>query len=211
MRSFYKFLKTLNRFLELHQRAPFDLLVSQFHQHSALNFHSIDWHLLHQVPVTTLLVHQAQSLTKMQVLIALDTYDAQHQARNLAIMAQAKMLQDLYQAQLTLCHAYPSLAGYTGLGIEPDPLLTQAAQNAIADAHKESCLAFAGAHGINKESVVIREGNAYQVVSELLANNDFDLLMVGGQNGKGLPGELFYHSFEALNDKRPVNLWVEKL
>ena len=195
--------------LEQHQRAPFDLLVSQFHPHTALLFHSLDWHLLHQVPVTTLMVHQAQSLSKMRVLIALDTHDAQHNERNQAIMAQAKMLQQHYQAQLTVCHAYPSLASYTGLGMEPDPMLTQAAQTAIAEAHKESCLAFTQAYDI--DSVIVREGSAYFVVTELLANNDFDLLMVGGQHGKGLPGELFYHSFETINDKRPVNLWVQKV
>jgi universal stress protein E len=195
--------------LELHKRAPFDLLVSQFHQHSVLNFHSLDWHLLHEVPVTTLMVHQAQSLSQMRVLIALDTQDAQHKTCNQAIMAHAKLLQENYQAQLTVCHAYPSLAGYTGLGMEPDPLLTQAAQTAIAEAHKENCLAFTQAYDI--ESVIVREGSAHYVVTELLANNDFDLLMVGGQQGKGLPGELFYHSYESLNDKRPVNLWVQKI
>lgn len=195
--------------LALHKRAPFDLLVSQFHQHALLSFHSLDWHLLHQVPVTTLMVHQAQSLRQMRVLIALDTQDPQHEQRNQAIMAHAKILQEKYQAQLTVCHAYPSLAGYTGLGMEPDPILTQAAQSAIAEAHKEKCLAFTQDYNI--ELVIVREGSAYQVVTELLANNDFDLLMVGGQQGKGLPGELFYHSFETINDKRPVNLWVQKV
>jgi universal stress protein E len=197
--------------LELHQRQPFDLLVSQFHQHSALNFHSIDWHLLHQVPVSTLLVHHAESLEKMNILIALDTQDTQHQARNQAIMSQAKKLQALYQAQLTLCHAYPSLASYNSFAIEPDPELTQAAQQAIADAHQQTCLAFANSFGLTAESVILREGNAYQVVTEVLAENQYDLLMVGGQQGKGLPGELFYHSFEGLNQKQAVNLWVEKV
>jgi universal stress protein E len=175
-------------------------------------FTGSDWHLIRDCPAPLLLVKDPARLASPKVLVCVDpqhlhdkpaTLD--HQLLGTAALLKAKLGADVHALHV-FALPYPVAvigdAYVAAASMVPDDQTLEAANQSLRE--------LLAAHGVGPDRAHLRVGvPAQDIVSETLAL-DIDILVMGAVSRRRLERWFVGNTAEAVLDRVPCNVWVEK-
>ena len=162
----------------------FDLVVKGTHQHDTLKsviFTPTDWHLIRKCPAPVLLVKEKEWPAKGNILAAVNAVseNEQHLELNKRIINDARFICDLANATLNLVNAY---------------------NESVKKHHFESTLSLAEGFDIDKAHCHIEEGLPEDVIPDVAARLNSELVVIGTVGRTGLSAALVGNTAEHVID-----------
>lgn len=181
----------------------YDLVVKGTHQHDTLKsviFTPTDWHLIRKCPSPVLLVKDKSWPEQGNILAAVNAVSEndQHLALNHRIINDARYICDLANAQLNLVNAYPATP--VNISIEIPEFNPGVYNESVKQHHFEATLALAGEHKIAKQHCFIEEGLPEDVIPEVAARLNSELVVIGTVGRTGFSAALVGNTAEHVID-----------
>jgi len=175
-------------------------------------FTGSDWHLIRDCPVPLLLVKDPSRLSKPRILVCVDPQHLHDKPAALdhQLLASASLLNERLGGETHALHVFalPHPIAVVGdayvasAGMVPDDATLEAAN---ASLHQ-----LLAAHPAVRQHAHLRVGvPAQDIVSEALAL-DVDLVVMGAVSRRRLERWFIGNTAEAVLDRLPCNVWVEK-
>ena len=160
-----------------------------------------DWNLLRQCRVPVLLVRHDRSYKNSVMLAAVnaDPDDRHHNQLNQAILQNACISAEVYDAELHLATAHPT----TMLAIQDQGDGTTDKDRYLAHSQE-----YANNYGIKAKDIHVRPGPAESLIPNLARELQADLLIVGTQARTGLPAVALGNTAEQLISEIDTDLLV---
>lgn len=174
-----------------------DLLVRNAHTDEAadLIFGSVDLRLMRNCPCPVWLVRAGHHGNYNRVLAAVDCQpNPQSEAMNARIMEMSASLASSHECQLHVVSAWQGLDDFDSEWGDWEPPSNRLVEDAARDAvHR---LASKCKREIPKDRIHVKRGNAGETVSEVAAEIDADLVVMGTLARSGIPGLLIGNTAE---------------
>lgn len=160
-----------------------------------------DWNLLRRCRVPVLLVRHDRSYdhSVMLATINADPDDNHHHQLNQAILQNACISAEVYNAELHLATAHPT----TMLAIQD-----KGDGTTDKDRYLKNCQEYAGNYGVSQKDIHIRPGPAESMIPGLTRELQVDLLIMGTQARTGLPAVALGNTAEQLISDIDTDLLV---
>jgi len=198
--------------IESARNNDYDLVIKSTQKHGLIDrlFSHSDWNLMRHCPAPVMMVKSAGSWKHNRILASIDatSSDKGHALINDNILSYAEHLADHFETDLHIANAYPMVA--VALAMVPEVTPPDDIQNYITDQHKEATARWAEKFNIADDHVHVLEGDAEQVVPDIAAKIEADLVVVGTIGREGLSGILIGNTAEALVDKLSCDILVIK-
>lgn len=192
-----------------------DLVMKQSEHHNRIErtlFTGSDWHLIRDCPVPLLLVKEPGRLEKPRVLVCVDPQHLHDKPAALdhQLLRSASLLRDRLGADVHALHVFalPHPVAVIGdayvaaASIVPDDATIESANRALRE--------LAGEYGLGGEHTHLRIGVPAQDIVAGAAGLNVDLVMMGAVSRRRLERWLIGNTAEAVLDRLPCNVWVEK-
>lgn len=181
----------------------FDLVVKGTHQHDTLKsviFTPTDWHLIRKCPAPVLLVKEKEWPAKGNILAAVNAVseNEQHLELNKRIINDARFICDLANATLNLVNAYPATP--VNIAIEIPEFNPGVYNESVKKHHFESTLSLAEGFDIDKAHCHIEEGLPEDVIPDVAARLNSELVVIGTVGRTGLSAALVGNTAEHVID-----------
>lgn len=181
----------------------FDLVVKGTHQHDTLKsviFTPTDWHLIRKCPAPVLLVKEHAWPAQGNILAAVNAVseNEQHLALNNRIIKDAQFLCELANAKLNLVNAYPATP--VNIAIEIPEFNPSVYNESVKKHHLESTYELADKHQIAHQNCVIEEGLPEDVIPDVAARLNSELVVIGTVGRTGLSAALVGNTAEHVID-----------
>lgn len=181
----------------------FDLVVKGTHQHDTLKsviFTPTDWHLIRKCPSPVLLVKEHAWPAQGNILAAVNAVseNEQHLALNDRIIKDAKFLCELANAKLNLVNAYPATP--VNIAIEIPEFNPSVYNESVKKHHLESTYELADKHQIAHQNCAIEEGLPEDVIPDVAARLNSELVVIGTVGRTGLSAALVGNTAEHVID-----------
>jgi universal stress protein E len=175
-------------------------------------FTGSDWHLIRDCPVPLLLVKDPSRLSKPRILVCVDPQHMHDKPAALdhQLLASASLLNERLGGEMHALHVFalPHPIAVVGdayvasAGMVPDDATLEAANASLRD--------LLSAHPAVRAHAHLRVGvPAQDIVSEALSL-DVDLVVMGAVSRRRLERWFIGNTAEAVLDRLPCNVWVEK-
>ncbi len=181
----------------------FDLVVKGTHQHDTLKsviFTPTDWHLIRKCPAPVLLVKEKEWPAKGNILAAVNAVseNEQHLELNKRIINDARFICDLANATLNLVNAYPATP--VNIAIEIPEFNPGVYNESVKKHHFESTLSLAEGFEIDQAHCHIEEGLPEDVIPDVAARLNSELVVIGTVGRTGLSAALVGNTAEHVID-----------
>ncbi|WP_394191313.1 universal stress protein UspE [Pseudoalteromonas atlantica] len=181
----------------------FDLVVKGTHQHDTLKsviFTPTDWHLIRKCPAPVLLVKEHAWPERGNILAAVNSVseNEQHLALNNRIIKDAQFLCELANAKLSLVNAYPATP--VNIAIEIPEFNPSIYNESVKKHHVESTHELASKHQIAQQDCAIEEGLPEDVIPDVAARLNSELVVIGTVGRTGLSAALVGNTAEHVID-----------
>ncbi|MGS0535472.1 universal stress protein UspE [Pseudoalteromonas sp. SaAl2] len=181
----------------------FDLVVKGTHQHDTLKsviFTPTDWHLIRKCPAPVLLVKEHAWPAQGNILAAVNAVseNEQHLALNNRIIKDAQFLCELANAKLNLVNAYPATP--VNIAIEIPEFNPSVYNESVKKHHLESTYELADKHQIAHQNCAIEEGLPEDVIPDVAARLNSELVVIGTVGRTGLSAALVGNTAEHVID-----------
>ncbi|MDP2634820.1 MAG: universal stress protein UspE [Pseudoalteromonas sp.] len=181
----------------------FDLVVKGTHQHDTLKsviFTPTDWHLIRKCPAPVLLVKEHAWPERGNILAAVNSVseNEQHLALNNRIIKDAQFLCELANAKLSLVNAYPATP--VNIAIEIPEFNPSVYNESVKKHHVESTHELASKHQIAHQDCAIEEGLPEDVIPDVAARLNSELVVIGTVGRTGLSAALVGNTAEHVID-----------
>ncbi|MCL1137324.1 universal stress protein UspE [Shewanella pneumatophori] len=191
----------------------FDLIVKSTHEHDKLKsviFTPTDWHLMRKAPVPVLLVkeHDWPVAGKIVCAVNVSAEDDANESLNGKIIAHAIKLAKQFDAQVHLVNGYPGTP--VNLAIELPDFDAHTYSETIRLQHEERINYLANAYGIAVENCHVKEGLPEDVIPDLAAKLDAELVILGTIGRTGLSAALIGNTAEHVIDSINCDLLAIK-
>jgi len=192
-----------------------DLVVKQSEHHNRIErtlFTGSDWHLIRDCPSPLLLVKESARLTRPRILVCVDPQHLHDKPATLdhQLLRRAAMLCERLGGEVHALHVFalPHPVAVIGdayvaaAGIVPDDATIESANMALRE--------LLAAHPIVGDRAHLRVGVPAQDIVAEAANLNVDLVMMGAVSRRRLERWFIGSTAEAVLDRLPCNVWVEK-
>ncbi|MCK8046992.1 universal stress protein UspE [Shewanella sp. 1CM18E] len=191
----------------------FDLIVKSTHEHDKLKsviFTPTDWHLMRKAPIPVLLVkeHDWPVAGKIVCAVNVSAEDDANESLNGKIVAHALKLAKQFDAQVHLVNGYPGTP--VNLAIELPDFDAHTYSETIRLQHEERINYLANAYGIAVENCHVKEGLPEDVIPDLAAKLDAELVILGTIGRTGLSAALIGNTAEHVIDSINCDLLAIK-
>ncbi|KPH96028.1 universal stress protein UspE [Pseudoalteromonas porphyrae] len=181
----------------------FDIVIKGTHKHDTLKsviFTPTDWHLIRKCPVPVLLVKEHAWPENGNILAAVNAIseNEQHLALNNRIIKDAQFLCELANAKLSLVNAYPATP--VNIAIEIPEFNPSVYNESVKKHHIESTHALASKHNISHQACAIEEGLPEDVIPDVAARLNSELVVIGTVGRTGLSAALVGNTAEHVID-----------
>lgn len=181
----------------------FDLVVKGTHQHDTLKsviFTPTDWHLIRKCPAPVLLVKEHAWPERGNILAAVNSVseNEQHLALNNRIIKDAQFLCELANAKLSLVNAYPATP--VNIAIEIPEFNPSVYNESVKKHHVKSTHELASKHQISHQDCAIEEGLPEDVIPDVAARLNSELVVIGTVGRTGLSAALVGNTAEHVID-----------
>lgn len=192
----------------------YDLIIKATHQHSkfsAILFTPTDWNLLRKCPIPVLLVKHHKWPDKGNILCAIDcksVQDEEHHQLNKQILAEAKTMAKIINANIHVVNAYPSPPMNIMLELpEFDPINYE---DGLKVFHQKALNEYAQEFKVSENRTHLVQGLPEDVISEVAEDIDAELVILGTVGRTGLSATLLGHTAEQVIDNLNCDLLALK-
>ncbi|QLE85592.1 universal stress protein UspE [Shewanella sp. Scap07] len=191
----------------------YDLIVKGTHEHDKLKsviFTPTDWHLMRKAPVPVLLVKEHDWPVQGKILCAVNvaSEDDDHQALNGIIINHALDLAKKFDAQVHLVNGYPGTP--VNLAIELPDFDAHTYSETIRMQHEQRVTYLANSYGIQADFCHVKEGLPEDVIPEVAAHLDAELVILGTVGRTGFSAALIGNTAEHVIDSINCDLLAIK-
>ena len=191
----------------------FDAIIKGTHEHDKFKsviFTPTDWHLIRKAPQPVLLVKEHEWPVKGKILCAVNIgdEDQNHQSLNNEIIAYGKYISDHFDAEVHLVNAYPGTP--VNIAIELPDFDAFTYNESMRTQHEKQLAEIAANHGISNEHCHAEEGLPEDVIPELAAKLDAELVILGTVGRTGLSAALIGNTAEHVIDNINCDLLTLK-
>ena len=181
----------------------FDIVIKSTHKHDTLKsviFTPTDWHLIRKCPAPVLLVKEHAWPESGNILAAVNAIseNEQHLALNNRIIKDAQFLCELANAKLSLVNAYPATP--VNIAIEIPEFNPSVYNESVKKHHIESTHTLASKHNISHQACAIEEGLPEDVIPDVAARLNSELVVIGTVGRTGLSAALVGNTAEHVID-----------
>lgn len=181
----------------------YDLIVKGTNQHDTLTsviFTPTDWHILRKSPVPVLLVKEHAWQDNEQIIAALNigSQDAEHISLNQKITDSAIYFAELLKGQVHLVNSFPGTP--VNIAIEIPEFNPQDYNKAIEQHHKKAMAEHAEKHHLAPENSHVKEGLPEEVIQQVAASIDAELVIIGTVGRTGISATLIGNTAEHVID-----------
>ncbi|KPH64195.1 universal stress protein UspE [Pseudoalteromonas sp. NEC-BIFX-2020_002] len=181
----------------------FDIVIKGTHKHDTLKsviFTPTDWHLIRKCPAPVLLVKEHAWPENGNILAAVNAIseNEQHLALNNRIIKDAQFLCELANAKLSLVNAYPATP--VNIAIEIPEFNPSVYNESVKKHHIESTHTLASKHNISHQACAIEEGLPEDVIPDVAARLNSELVVIGTVGRTGLSAALVGNTAEHVID-----------
>lgn len=198
--------------LESLRNTAFDLVMKSTHKHGLLDriFSHTDWNLMRHCPAPVMMVKSATPWKHNRILASIDATsdDKGHTLINDNILSFAEHLTDHFETDLHIANSYPMVA--VAFAMLPEVTPPDDIQNYVTEQHKEATAQWAKKFNVHNDHVHVEEGDADQVIPDIAASIEADLVVVGTVGRDGVSGVLIGNTAESLVDKVSCDILVIK-
>lgn len=198
--------------LESLRNTTFDLVMKSTHKHGLLDriFSHTDWNLMRHCPAPVMMVKSATPWKHNRILASIDATsdDKGHTLINDNILSFAEHLTDHFETDLHIANSYPMVA--VAFAMLPEVTPPDDIQNYVTEQHKEATAQWAKKFNVHNDHVHVEEGDADQVIPDIAASIEADLVVVGTVGRDGVSGVLIGNTAESLVDKVSCDILVIK-
>ncbi|MCL1112835.1 universal stress protein UspE [Shewanella basaltis] len=194
-------------------KGDFDLIVKSTHQHDKLKaviFTPTDWHLMRKSPVPVLMVKEHDWPVQGKIVCAVNVVseDDDHQNLNGKIINHALDLAKKFSASVHLVNGYPGTP--VNLAIELPDFDANIYNNTVRMQHEQRVQYLAQAYNIPLENCHVEEGLPEDVIPELAAKLDAELVVLGTVGRTGFSAALIGNTAEHVIDSINCDLLAIK-
>ncbi len=191
----------------------FNAIIKGTHEHDKLKsviFTPTDWHLIRKAPQPVLLVKEQEWPVKGKILCAVNIGDEDkaHQSLNNEIIAYGKYIADKFDAEVHLVNAYPGTP--VNIAIELPDFDAFSYNESMRTQHEKLLAQIASKHSIGEEFCHAQEGLPEDVIPELAAKLDAELVILGTVGRTGLSAALIGNTAEHVIDNINCDLLTLK-
>lgn len=191
----------------------YDLIVKGTHEHDKLKaviFTPTDWHLLRKAPVPVLMVKEHDWPVNGKILCAVNVSceDEAHQSLNGLIIQHAKELADKFSADVHLVNGFPGTP--VNLAIELPDFDAHSYNETIRMQHEQRVSSLANEFGIKSDNTHVSEGLPEDVIPEVAAEIDAELVILGTVGRTGISAALIGNTAEHVIDSINCDLLAIK-
>ena len=157
-----------------------------------------DWHLLRRCPAPVLLVIETSWPKRAKVLAAIevDSEDAEHERLNRIVLAAARWVADLLDAELHCGHAYPKAPVLVSLEYSSiDPAVYRDRQEKRC---QQACREITGKYGVPEEHFHLHEGSPERVIPSIADRIKAELVVLGTVARTGVKGIVMGNTAERM-------------
>lgn len=190
-----------------------DLVVKSTHPHPTLQsiiFTPNDWHILRKCPTPVLMVKEHDWPENGNILAAIhaSSEDPSHTTMNQNIATEAKDLCKLLGANLHVVNAYPSAP--VNIAIELPDFDPQRYNENVHDFHEKELGEFVEQHFSCPLTSHLREGLADDVIPDVAAEIDAEIVILGTSGRSGFSAALIGNTAEHVIDQLNCDLLALK-
>ncbi|MCF1427643.1 MAG: universal stress protein UspE [Shewanella sp.] len=191
----------------------YHLIVKSTHSHGKLKaviFTPTDWHLLRKAPMPVLMVKQHDWSKNGKILCAVNvaSEDADHDSLNEKIIKHGLDLAKKFNAQLHLVNGYPGTP--VNLAIELPDFDANNFTASVKMQHEQRVHYLAETFGIDPAHCHVKEGLPEDVIPELAAELDAELVILGTIGRTALSAALIGNTAEHVIDSLNCDLLAIK-
>ena len=191
----------------------YHLIVKATHEHDKLKaviFTPTDWHLLRKAPMPVLMVKEHDWSKNGKILCAVNvaTEDADHDSLNEKIIKHGLDLAKKFNAELHLVNGYPGTP--VNLAIELPDFDANNFTASVRMQHEQRVSYLAESFGISPENCHVKEGLPEDVIPELAAELDVELVILGTIGRTALSAALIGNTAEHVIDSLNCDLLAIK-
>lgn len=188
---------------------PIDYIIKSTHAHDKVKsviFTPTDWHLLRKAPVPVLLVKENDWPAQGNIIAAVNVAaeDEQHQELNQRIVENAVKLAKVINANVHLVNGYPGTP--VNIAIELPDFDAHAYNQSIKEHHQIRIEQLAKQFEIPETQCHVKEGLAEDVIPELAAELNAELVMLGTVGRSGISAALIGNTAEHVIDSLDCDL-----
>ncbi|MCL1039240.1 universal stress protein UspE [Shewanella corallii] len=191
----------------------YHLIVKATHEHDKLKaviFTPTDWHLLRKAPMPVLMVKEHDWSKNGKILCAVNvaTEDADHDSLNEKIIKHGLDLAKKFSAELHLVNGYPGTP--VNLAIELPDFDANNFTASVKMQHEQRVDYLAESFGIDPANCHVKEGLPEDVIPELAAELDAELVILGTIGRTALSAALIGNTAEHVIDSLNCDLLAIK-
>ncbi|WP_394131697.1 universal stress protein UspE [Shewanella maritima] len=191
----------------------YEVIVKGTHEHDKLKsviFTPTDWHLMRKAPMPVLMVKEHDWPVEGKILCAINVAceDEEHQNLNGKIIEYATDLATKFEAQVHLVNGYPGTP--VNLAIELPDFDANSYNDTIRMQHEQRVQYMAQSYEIPFENCHVEEGLPEDVIPELAAKLDAELVILGTVGRTGFSAALIGNTAEHVIDSINCDLLAVK-
>lgn len=198
--------------LESLRNNVFDLVIKATHKHGLLDrlFSHTDWNIMRHCPAPVLMVKSATPWKHNRILASIDSTSEErgHKLLNDNILSFSEHLTDHFETDLHIANCYPMVA--VAFAMVPEVTPPEGIQDYVTEQHKEATAQWAKKFNVHEDHIHIKEGDADQVIPDIVASISADVVVVGTVGRDGMSGVLIGNTAESLVDKVNCDILVIK-
>jgi len=190
-----------------------DLIVKATKAHSKIMqriFTPNDWNLLRYSPVNVLMVkdHEWPQNGKMIAAISINDSDDEHTWLSKQVASEAMEMARMFEADLHLVNTYLGAPAHISIEV---PQFSADTYNAnVLQQHTAELNKIADSIKLSHDCVHVKEGLPEDIIPDICARQDAELLILGSVGRKGLPAALLGNTAEHIVDSINCDTLVVK-
>lgn len=192
-----------------------DLLVAGVHEPPSSwrpRLATVDWQLMRLCPCPLLLARASNDDPYRTILAAVDPLRGHGEPEGLdrAIVTAARHFSEAFEAELRLVNVHPNPDDYEVVSsVEVSPGIFYGAEN-IESVHRQALVDLANACGVADSDLVLRAGNAAEIIAGLAAEPATDLIALGSVRRGRLEDALLGSTAERVIDEGRCDVLLVK-
>ncbi|MDX1444474.1 MAG: universal stress protein [Gammaproteobacteria bacterium] len=170
-----------------------------------------DRHLVRLCPTPLMLVNPQSSTIPQKILAAVDPFDTHDKphALNDEVLKAALRMAYAADARVDVAHAYEYLPAAAPVGAET-VFADAGVFERVREEHREEFIRFGKSHSIPEDQMHLREGEPWQVISELADDMNIDLVVLGTVQRSGLKRVMMGATAESILSELRCDILVLK-
>lgn len=196
------------------EKSEADLVIKSSRHHSKLKtlfYTPTDWKLLRKCPAPVLMVHSEKPCLPQNMLAAVSALaiDQEHSELDLQVLDYASSISRLFQAKLKVINAFtpvPLGVSLDGAGVYQDEYLKDLQQE-----HHLKTLELTRKFSISDDQVETQYGDPNSAITEAVAEQDIDMVIMGTLAREGLAGIFIGNTAEKILERLDCEILTVKL